>query len=277
MKLIPIEGNTSMLDGGAMFGNAPREMWKQWMPPDEFNRILLATRCLLVQTDDGRNILMETGIGLFFEPKLRERFGLLQNEHMLLKNLAASGISENDIDIVILSHLHFDHAGGLLPAHGEPPRLLFPNAHIYTSKRHWAHANQPPMRERASFIPELLTLLSSSDRFHLIDGKTHPDLDFGIDFQFVDGHTVGLMISTLTATERPVTFISDLCPGMPWVHLPITMGYDRFPELLMTEKQVVLDRIIAENGLLFFTHDPNVAFAEVSRDAKDRYVSKKVL
>ncbi|HJU26304.1 MAG TPA: MBL fold metallo-hydrolase, partial [Rhodanobacteraceae bacterium] len=130
MKLWSLPGNSQKLDGGAMFGNAPRAMWSKWIAPDEQNRIPLACRCLLATGLDGKNVLFETGIGAFFEPKLRERYGVVEGRHVLLDSLREAGLSHEDIDVVVLSHLHFDHAGGLLAAweQGKPPRLLFPNA-----------------------------------------------------------------------------------------------------------------------------------------------------
>ncbi len=125
MQLWSINGNSQKLDGGAMFGNAPKAMWSRWIAPDELNRIPLACRCLLVKDLDGRNVLFETGIGAFFEPSLRERYGVVESHHVLLESLAAAGVSHEDIDVVVLSHLHFDHAGGLLAAweEGKTPQL----------------------------------------------------------------------------------------------------------------------------------------------------------
>src|SRR3989338_1116502 len=124
-----VEGNRQRLDGGAMFGNAPKALWQRWLVPDADNRIELACRCLLIETH-GYKILCETGIGAFFPPKLAERYGIqTPTRHLLLENLEQLGVAEMDIDMVILSHLHFDHAGGLLSPHGEVPvRLLFPKA-----------------------------------------------------------------------------------------------------------------------------------------------------
>ncbi|MHB1589111.1 MAG: MBL fold metallo-hydrolase, partial [Metallibacterium scheffleri] len=161
MKLWSLPGNSQKLDGGAMFGNAPRALWSQWLAPDAENRVPLACRCLLVQDLDGRTVLFETGIGAFFEPKLRERYGVQEDRHVLLDELATRGFSERDIDAVVLSHLHFDHAGGLLAAwtDGAAPRLLFPRARYLVGAAHWQRALKPHPRDRASFIPELPALL----------------------------------------------------------------------------------------------------------------------
>lgn len=271
MSTLP--GNTQKLDGGAMFGNAPRELWQRWLPADAENRVELACRCLLVQ-DAGRNILVETGVGAFFSPEMKARFGVQQSQHVLLDELAALELSDADIDVVLLSHLHFDHAGGLLAAWeaGQPARLLFPNAQYLTSARQWQRARQPHARDRASYIPELLDLLEASGRLQLLaDGEVPDCLGSGWTLHISDGHTPGQIIPEVAMPDGPVLFASDLIPGAPWVHLPITMGYDRFPEGLIDEKGALLADLLARNGRLVFTHDPQTAIGRVRRDARGRF------
>lgn len=271
--LTTLTGNSQKLDGGAMFGNAPKALWQRWMTPDAENRIDLGCRALLVQ-EDGRNILVETGIGAFFSPELKARFGVQEQRHVLLDSLAELGLSDADIDIVLLTHLHFDHAGGLLAAweKDQPARLLFPKARFVTGRRQWQRACQPHPRDRASYIPELLELLENSGRLLLVEDGEHCDL-LGPDWRlhWSDGHTPGQLLPEVAMPGGPVVFPADLIPGAPWVHLPITMGYDRFPEGLIEEKQALLADLLQRGGRLVFTHDPGVAMGRVVCDAKGRY------
>ena len=272
MEFFAVEGNHQRLDGGAMFGNVPRVLWSKWLPPDEQNRVELATRGLYVPDLNGQSVLFETGIGVFFEPKLRERFGVYQDEHVLLRSLEDLGTSHDEIDLVVLSHLHFDHAGGLLAPYREglEPRLLFPNARILVGTDAFERARNPHPRDRASFIPALPQLLLDSGQLEIVDGESAISLGDAVHFHYSDGHTPGLMMAQIGG-KRGVLFCSDLIPGRPWVHLPVTMGYDRNPELLIDEKRRILDLAIKQKLQLFFEHDPDCALATVRRDERGRY------
>ncbi|MEO6263571.1 MAG: MBL fold metallo-hydrolase [Luteimonas sp.] len=280
MKLWSILGNSQQLDGGAMFGNAPRAMWSKWLAPDEQNRIPLACRALLASPLNRKTVLFETGIGAFFEPKLRERYGVVEERHVLLESLHAAGFEHEDVDVVVLSHLHFDHAGGLLAAwtQDRAPELLFPNATYLVSESCWDRAMHPHPRDRASFIAELPALLQASGRLEIVDGTYSQTLGHAVRFHYSDGHTPGLMLAEIVGPEHVngedhggVVFCADLIPGRPWVHVPITMGYDRNAELLIDEKREFLEDKLARNVHLFFTHDPGCALAQVTRDDKGRF------
>jgi len=271
-RLWSVLGNSQRLDGGAMFGNAPKAVWQRWIEPDEANRIPLACRAMLLQ-EAGRRVLFEAGIGAFFPPKLRQRFGVVEAEHILLNSLAEIGLREADIDVIVLSHLHFDHAGGLLKpwVDGAPPELAFSRAHYVVGREAWERARAPHARDRASFIPELPDLLEATGRLEIVEDDRSATLGDGIRMHFSHGHTPGLMLAEVGSADGPIVFAGDLIPGRPWVHLPITMGYDRFPEQLIDEKSVLLSDLESRGGRLFFTHDHGCAMASVIRDERGRF------
>ena len=265
MKISSILGNSQKLDGGAMFGNAPKAMWSRWVEVDDRNRIDLACRALLVETGE-RNLLFETGIGAYMEPKFKDRFGVQESEHILLKSLAELGLTHKDIDTVFLSHLHFDHAGGLLSEYrdGSEPKLLFPKAEFYAGKLAWDRAKNPHPRDRASFVPSLNRQLEESGRLKLVDENDELEMDgLKIRFHLSEGHTPGMLCSDLNWNGGRIIFAADLIPGAPWVHLPITMGYDRYPERLIDEKRTLLQEVVDEKAWLFFTHDSRIACSRV--------------
>jgi glyoxylase-like metal-dependent hydrolase (beta-lactamase superfamily II) len=267
-------GNSQRLDGGAMFGNAPRALWSRWLEPDAQSRVPLACRVLLIEAPH-RRILFETGIGNFFDPTLRERYGVVEENHVLLESMAALGLGYGDIDCVVLSHLHFDHAGGLLAPYrpGRGPELLFRRAEVVVNRRAFERAKHPHARDRASFIPELPGLLEASGRLHLVDGAAGARAALGEEFDFVesDGHTPGLLLGMARGKHHRVLFCSDLIPGTAWLHAPITMGYDRAAELLVDEKADLLEQCATFGTELVFTHDPTIGASRVLRDDRGRF------
>jgi glyoxylase-like metal-dependent hydrolase (beta-lactamase superfamily II) len=273
-----IEGNRQRLDGGAMFGNVPRVMWQTWIRADDRHRIELACRGFLIHDRErDRRILLETGIGVFFKPKLRDRFGVVEREHVLLENLAARGVKPEQVDVVVLSHLHFDHAGGLLTPWraDETYELVFPEARFVVGERAWERAREPHFRDRASFIPAILSLLDAAreeGRLELVADEGRSET-LGPDFSFhlSDGHTPGLLLTELSTDRGAVVFCGDLIPGRPWIHLPVTMGYDRYPELLIDEKRRLLERCLERDIRLLLTHDAGCASCKATRDDKGRF------
>jgi len=224
-----------------------------------------------------RNVLLEVGVGAFFEPKLKERFGIVETNHVLLDSLSDVGLLHTDIDIIILSHLHFDHIGGLLTQYqdNKEPELLFPNAKILVGKKAWERALNPHFRDRASFIAELMELLKIRKDVYFVDSHSHELLGDDYCFHISDGHTPGMMLTEISMPSGPVVFCADLIPGEPWVHLPITMGYDRFAEKLIDEKQALLNDMFERNGRLFFTHDAELACGLLSKNEKQRFYLSK--
>jgi glyoxylase-like metal-dependent hydrolase (beta-lactamase superfamily II) len=273
-SFIVLRGNRMRLDGGTMFGNAAKALWQKWVPADENGMIDISSNCLLVKTGD-YNILFETGCGAYLSPDMKRRFAMNEDAHMLMQSLAEHGLSDADISHVVLSHLHFDHAGGLLSAWApdREPDLLFPNALFVTGEEHFKRSKSPHHRDRASFIPGLAEKLQGSGRLVLKQGGDHLAVgDLTIEFVQSQGHTLGMLVPWIQAQNGVVVYTADLIPGLPWVNLPITMGYDRFAEKLVDEKKQMLDRAVDENALLVFPHDPAHVAARVEMNPEKKRV-----
>lgn len=276
-QLHAVLGNSVSLDGGAMFGNAPKAMWSKWIDADDENRIKMVTRGLVVAEPSGRHILFEAGIGSFFPPKYKDRYGVIESDHVLIRSLADIGLAPDDIDVIVLSHLHFDHAGGLLKTYseGKAPELLFERASYVCGAEAFARSIDPHPRDRASFIPELAGLLEATGRVEKVSGDSSDTLGDGFRFFRSHGHTPGMLLSEIEVSDGSVIFAADLIPGVPWIHAPITMGYDRFAEQVIDEKSELLSRIADNPAALFFTHDADTAMATVTRDERGRFCAKK--
>lgn len=275
ITLTALNGNTLKLDGGAMFGNAPKAMWRRWIKGEKDNLIPIASRALLVRAGDA-NILFETGAGAYLSPEMKKRFHVVEPGHVLLASLEQTGISHEQITHVVLSHLHFDHAGGLLKAwekEADNIELLFPNAQFIVGKINFERAKTPHLRDRASFIPGLTHLLEASGRLRLVTEGEGLELDeLTIEWFESQGHTPGMILSYIHTPRGRILVAGDVAPGHVWVNLPITMGYDRFPEGLINEKQRMFEKVCRDKAWVFYTHDDHYAVSRLAFDAdKKRY------
>ena len=172
-RIRTLETGFLWLDGGSMFGSVPRPLWSRFQPPDERNRIRLAMRCLLVE-GHGRHILVDDGIGAKFSPKLADIYRLELGEHTLEAALGAADLCVGDVTDVVLTHLHFDHAGGSTALSGERLVARLPKARYYVQRRNWDNARHPNLRERASYMPENFEPLMEAGVLTLWEGAGHP-------------------------------------------------------------------------------------------------------
>lgn len=253
MQLIPIYTGNLKLDGGAMFGVVPKVLWGKAYPSDENNLCNWAMRCLLAVFDD-RRVLIDCGIG----DKQTERFFAnyhLNGEDTLEKSLATAGYSPDDITDVILTHLHFDHAGGAVRWNADRTdyEVTFRNATYRTSRRQWEWATNPNNREKASFLKENILPIGEKGKLELID--TDCELFPGLSVRLFDGHTDGQVIPVIRHGNKTVVFMADVLPSAAHIPLPWVMSYDTRPLITLTEKEVFMAEAAREGYILFFEHD----------------------
>jgi glyoxylase-like metal-dependent hydrolase (beta-lactamase superfamily II) len=247
------------LDGGAMFGIVPRPLWEKQSPPDERNRIRLAVRCLLAFDDEaGRRILVDDGIGDKWDAKHTQIYAIDRSAGGLDAGLAAAGLSRGDITDVILTHLHFDHAGGTTrrgPAGAL--ELAFPNATYHLQRRNWQWAHSPSEKDAGSYLAEDFALLEHAGRLHLIEGEGElfPDLELIVS----EGHTVAQQLPRFHGGSTHLTYCGDVIPTRAHVRVPWVMAYDLYPLTTIEEKKMLLAEALEDDGMLFFEHDPDVA------------------
>lgn len=270
-RISTLAGRMRRLDGGTMFGSTPRRIWADWIEADQENHIALATRALLVQ-EPGRNVLVLAGAETLLAPV--PRTCRCQPQPLgLLDSLAQRGLDEDDIDVVVLAHVHALPAPDLRNAlrAGESPRLLFPTARYITGARHWSRARRPHPRDRALFVPQLLDQLEDSGRLELIEDNGRDVLGHGWQLHVSDGYTPGQLLPEVAMPGGPVLFAGDLVPGLHWLRLDVTTAHDRNPEGLIGEKERLLDHLVASGGRLFLARDPEVALVKVTRDRQSHY------
>lgn len=262
-----VDCGTLALDGGAMFGVVPKPLWEKLSPPDALNRIPLAMRGLVIK-GHGKVIVVDSGVGDSMHVKQRGIYNITASYSLLTSSLAQFGVSPADVTHAVVTHLHFDHACGLTHRDNENKlRATFPNAEHLVTDSHWAHAKQPTLRDRASFISEEIAFLGGEVSLKKIasGGEYFP----GIDLFFANGHTIGQILVKVSDGIRTLVFPCDLVPTKNHVKLPYHMGYDLQPLVILQEKEDLLERAANNDWYFVFAHDPTTPIAKINKTNGD--------
>ncbi len=262
---------TFRLDGGAMFGVVPKPLWEKKAPPDASNRILLGLHPLLIRTA-GRVILVDTGIGRKETGRFPEMFAV-GGEIGVVESLARFGIAPDDVDTVVCTHLHFDHAGGGT-RRTEDGRVVptFPKARHLVQRVELHDAEHPTLRSRASYFPDNWVPLREAGLLEIVDGEM--EIAPGVRTLLMKGHIRALQGVVVASQGMRALYLADAIPTSAHVPAPWVMGYDLYPLETLAFKESILPRAVEEEWILFFEHDPVVGAARLRRDGRELIVQE---
>ncbi len=256
-----------------MFGVVPWVFWSKTNPPDERRRITLAARCLLVR-GNGKVILVDDGNGTKFSEKLKDIYRLDNSQSDLISSLARHGVTPGDVTDVILTHLHFDHAGGSTTLNNGNLVPTFPRAKYHVQKAHWDLAQKPSEKDRGSFMRHDYEPLMEHKVLEFVEGEAN--LFPGIDLVVCNGHTTAQQLPKISDGKTTLLFCCDLFPTVSHLPLPYVMAYDVRPLVTIEEKKKVLARAHEEHWTLFLEHDPEVEAITVKASEKGFVVDVKL-
>lgn len=243
-----------------MFGVVPKPLWSRGTPADEANRIDLATRLLFIEDTTAtrkRRILVDTGFGDKFPEKQRSQFKITQPQGGVREACVTAGVDPSTITDVILTHLHFDHAGGATMAKDDGYVATFENATYHLQRRAWKWAEHPTERDSGSFRTADFQALANNGQLHLFDGPL--ELFPGVSLIVSEGHTVAQQLVLIDGDdEGKLLYCADVVPTKAHLRLPWVMGYDLYPLTTLEEKRMLLAQGLEEDWTLFFEHDPNL-------------------
>jgi len=261
------------LDGGAMFGIIPKPLWQKTNPPDEANRIKLATRNLLL-TNGNRKILIDTGMGDKWDEKSKSIYAVDQS-NSLEGSLSEMNLKPEDITDVILTHLHFDHTGGSTKIENQKLIPTFPNAKYYVQKKNYEWAVYPSDRDKGSYLKNNFQPLMEEGVLIFIDGEEK--FDDEIEIVIINGHTFAQQLIKISDSSNTILYCADLFPTTSHIPIPYVMAYDLQPLVTVEEKKKILAKAIEKNWKIFFEHDPETALATVMKDEKGFRVNEKMV
>jgi glyoxylase-like metal-dependent hydrolase (beta-lactamase superfamily II) len=257
-------------DGGAFFGVVPKVLWQRRLPADEKNRVPAGLNSLAVRTGE-HTVLIETGIGNKLSEKMAQIYG---QPAQLLDNLSAAGFAPEDFDIVINTHLHFDHCGWNTVRHGEKVVATFPKAKYYVQEGEWQYAQNASERDRISYIGDNYDPLVASGQMQLLRGDQ--EIVPGISVKVFPGHTAHLQAVTITSGGKTACYISDLIPTTAHLDIVWSPAFDLYPLDTLASRKRYYAQAIPEKWLSIFTHDVKMPWGYVEKDEKGRIAVKSL-
>ena len=260
---------TYPLDGGAFFGVVPKVMWSRKVAADERNYVQAGLNSLLIRTGK-QTVLVETGMGNKLSERMIKFYG---QPAKLLTNLSAAGVAPDDIDIVINTHLHFDHCGWNT-VRGKDGKIVptFPRAKYYAPEGEWQYARRPSERDAISYIPENYDPLVESGQMTLLKGGE--EIVPGISVKTFPGHTAHMQAVIVESAGRTACYISDLIPTTAHIDITWGMAFDLYPLQTIESKKQYYAKAISEKWLTVFTHDPKIPWACVEKDELGKMVAR---
>jgi glyoxylase-like metal-dependent hydrolase (beta-lactamase superfamily II) len=269
-ELSVFSDGTYPLDGGAFFGVVPKVMWSRKAAADDKNFVWAGLNSLLIRTGN-HNVLVETGIGSKLSEKMVKIYG---QPAKLLDNLAAGGISPDDIDIVINTHLHFDHCGWNTVRRGDKVAAAFPRAKYYVQEGEWRHAQEQHIRDAVSYISDNYNPLIESGQMELLHGDR--EIVPGISVKVFPGHTAHMQAVVVASAGKTACYISDLIPTSAHLDLTWLMAFDLYPLETINSKRKYYAESMPENWLTVFTHDHAVPWAHIEKDEAGKLLARAV-
>lgn len=271
-EVYSIVENSFKIDGGAMFGVVPRVIWERLMVPDERNMITLDLNLLLVKSD-GKNILIDTGMGNTLNEKQKKIYGV-EKESNLEKSLSDIGLATEDISFVILSHLHFDHAGGTVGFNSRGERVpRFPKAKYIIQSEEWKYALQPDERTRATYSVENFRVLEELGEINLVSGEK--EIVPGIKVKLTGGHTKGQQVVFIQGGGETIVYPSDIIPTVSHLRVPYVAGVDIYPLEVMEVKRKLINECLQNNWMIAFDHEIGPKLCRLEKK-NDKIEVKKV-
>jgi glyoxylase-like metal-dependent hydrolase (beta-lactamase superfamily II) len=260
------------LDGGAMFGIVPRPVWEREYQPDEKGRIKLVSRSLVLRFEDqGRIAIVDSGMGKAWSDKDSRRYCIDLSAPSIADALMSIGISTDEVTDAVMTHLHFDHAGGWTERNSDGKSTpVFANARHHVQKKQWDWAKKPSVRDKGSFFFESFKCIADAGLLNLLDGSF--EVLPGLDVIALNGHTPGFQIPVVSGAGKKIAFLADLVPTSAHAKSAWIMAYDLFPLETIEEKKLILSRAADEDWVVALEHDPNIEAATVKRDGPEFFL-----